>query len=66
MSYDDGDGAYDDIDDEYPDPAAAGGFVGDAETLQALGEAIERAFEDVRRRVQELELAGQLPRLSAV
>jgi len=36
MSYDDRDGGYDDyddIDDEYPDPANPGGYVGDAETL---------------------------------
>ena len=37
MSYDDGRSTdhddYDDIDDEYPDPGSAGGFVGDAETL---------------------------------
>jgi uncharacterized membrane protein len=32
MSHDDGDYDYDDIDDEYPDPGASGGFVGDAET----------------------------------
>lgn len=40
--------------------------VGDAEALQALGEAIVRAFEDVRRRVLELERCGELPRLSEV
>jgi len=36
MSYDDRDGGYDDyddIDDEYPDPANTAGYVGDAETL---------------------------------
>ena len=39
---------------------------GDAAILQALGEAIARAFEDVRWRVAELERSGHLPRLSAV
>ncbi|MBK6657389.1 MAG: Hpt domain-containing protein [Proteobacteria bacterium] len=40
--------------------------VGDAESLHTLADAIQRAFEDVRRRVAELEHAGQLPRLSEV
>ncbi len=40
--------------------------VGDAATLAALGEAIVRAFDDVRRRVGELERSGQVPRLSEV
>ncbi|HEY3483974.1 MAG TPA: hypothetical protein VGK49_01265 [Ilumatobacteraceae bacterium] len=33
MSYDDGYDEYDEIDDEYPDPAQQTGYVGDAETL---------------------------------
>jgi HPt (histidine-containing phosphotransfer) domain-containing protein len=40
--------------------------VGDAAMLKALGEAIVRAFDDVRRRVSELERSGLLPRLSEV
>ena len=40
--------------------------VGDVDTLLALDEAIARAFEDVRRRVADLECSGQLPRLSEV
>ena len=40
--------------------------VGDAATLAALGEAIVRGFDDVRRRVAELERSGQVPRLSEV
>jgi two-component system sensor histidine kinase/response regulator len=40
--------------------------IGDTESLAALGDAIVRAFDDVRRRVSELERSGQLPRLSEV
>ena len=40
--------------------------VGDLDTLHELGRAIERSFDDVRRRVVDLEHSGQLPRLSAV
>ncbi len=46
--------------------AQADDAAGDSETLRALGAAIVRAFEDVRRRVVELESGGQLPRLSEV
>ncbi|MCC6706811.1 MAG: response regulator [Gammaproteobacteria bacterium] len=38
--------------------------IGDRETLEALADALLRAFDDVRRRVAELEQSGQLPRLS--
>ena len=40
--------------------------VGDLDTLHELGRAIARSFDDVRRRVADLEHSGQLPRLSAV
>ena len=45
------------------DDAAA---LGDSASLQALGEAIVRAFEDVRRRVDELQWRGQLPQMSDI
>ena len=45
------------------DKTAAGG---DSDALQRLGEAMLRAFDELKRRVVELEHSGQLPRLSEV